>query len=97
VKGACGLLFLLPLLAIGADYEKCAVIVPDAQRLACYDQVAARLATPSPASADTVRKSAGLQPNDVVVADSLLGRSWELDEDSKKGTLRFSNYGVRHD
>lgn len=95
MKRACALVFLsgmLPLQAVRADYAKCAVIVPDAQRLACYDQVAAQAATPSPAPVDTGRASAVLRPDDVAVAGSLLGRSWELDEDAKKGTFRFREH-----
>jgi phospholipase A1 len=95
LKRACALLFLpsmLPLLAAGADYEKCAVIVADAQRLACYDQVAAQRVTPSSAGAEQGRVSAESRPDDLVTAGSLLGKSWELDEDSKKGTFRFREH-----
>ena len=95
MKRVCILSFLpgmLPLLAIGADYEKCAVIVPDAQRLACYDQVATQGVAPSPAPADTAQASKVPRPDNVAVADSLLGKSWELDEDSKKGTFRFREH-----
>lgn len=91
VKRACVLLFIpgmLPLLAAGADYEKCAVIAPDAERLACYDQLAAQLRAPSaaPVAADQA------SPDGVAMADSFLGKRWELDEGSKKGTFRFREH-----
>jgi len=92
VKRACALLFLpgmLPLLAVGADYEKCAIIVPDAQRLACYDQVAGQDVAPSPAFAEPGRVIAQPRPDDVAVAGSLLGKNWELDERSLKRNLPF--------
>lgn len=83
---------MLPLLADGADYEKCAVIVPDAERLTCYDQVAAQAVTPSPAPAEPGRVIAEQRPDGLAAADSFLGKRWELDERSKKGTFHFREY-----
>jgi len=95
LKRACALLLLpgmLPLLAVGADFEKCAVIVADVQRLACYDQVAARPLTASPAPVEQGRVSAEQRLDELAVAGSLLGKSWELDENSKNGTFRFREH-----
>ena len=83
---------MLPLLAVAADFGKCVDIVADAQRLACYDQVAAQVVTPSAGAAQPELASAERRPDGVAVADSLLGTSWELDGNSKKGTFRFREY-----
>lgn len=89
---ACVLLLLpgLPLLAAGADFEQCAAVIPDAERLACYDQVAAQLVKPAPAQPGAA--IAGQRADGVAVADSSLGKLWELDEPSKKGTFRFREH-----
>ncbi len=92
VKLASVMLFLsgmLPQLTIGADYTKCAVIVPDAERLACYDQAAARFVTPA---AVPDQMNTGRLPDSAVMADSFMGKNWELDERSKKGTFRFREH-----
>lgn len=46
MKRLCALLLsgVVPLLAAGADFDKCAAIVSDAKRLACYDEAAASAA-----------------------------------------------------
>jgi phospholipase A1 len=80
VKRACALLLLAviwPRLAAAADYDKCAAIVADAERLACYDQAAGRVAPPAPVPAEAV---------------SYLGKLWELDEVSKKGVFHFREH-----
>jgi len=48
--------------------------------------------TPSPAPADTGLAIAGPRPVGAAVADSALGKDWELDEPAKKGTFRFREY-----
>ncbi|MBZ0105052.1 MAG: phospholipase A [Sulfuricella denitrificans] len=83
---------MLPLLATGADYEKCAVIVPDIERLACYDQTAAQAIKASPALAGPSQKISGQRPETLAETDSFIGRRWELDKASKKGTFRFREY-----
>ncbi len=96
MKRACALLILpgmLPLPAIGADYERCAAIVSGVERLACYDQAAAQAVMPSAAAvAEPVRLDAEQRHDGVAVADSFLGKRWELDELAKKGTFHFREY-----
>jgi phospholipase A1 len=95
VKRICIMLFLsgmLPLPAAAADFRKCAVIVPDAERLACYDQTAAQLAQPPTAPVNAAQAISEPPPERVSVADSFLGKRWELDEGTKKGTFRFREY-----
>lgn len=82
---------MLPLLAAGADYEKCAVIVSDAERLACYDQVSAQVVTP-PVVAKPAQVVAEQPPDGTAEASSFLDKSWELDAQSKKGTFRFREH-----
>lgn len=82
---------MLPLLANGADYEKCVAIVPDVERLACYDQISAQAVKASAALAEPSQKTTEQRP-DILAADSFLGRRWELDEASKKGTFRFREH-----
>lgn len=81
-----------PLLAAGADYEKCAAIVSDAERLACYDHVAAHALPLSPAPADPGQVRAGHDPACIARATSFLGKSWELDDEFKRGTFNFREY-----
>ncbi len=93
MKRARSLMFfscMLPLMAAAADYEKCTAIVPDAERLACYDQIASQALKPPPA--EPAQPIAGQLPDTTAVADSFLGRRWELDEGTKKGTFRFREY-----
>ena len=95
MKWSCTLLFLTgmsPLLAAGADYEKCAAIVSGDERLACYDQIAAQVVVPSPAIAEPSKAATEQRPDGLIAADSILGKSWELDESSKRGTFRFREY-----
>lgn len=93
MKRGCALLFLpcmFPLLSEGGDFAKCAAIVPDPERLSCYDRAAARLVP----SADSARPGAAVAGPLAAggEADSFLGRSWELDESEKKGTFRFREH-----
>lgn len=81
-----------PLPACGADYEKCAGIVSDAERLVCYDQAAAHGVTPSAVPAEPKRLIAALPPDGGTGAGSFLGKSWELDEHAKTGTFHFREY-----
>ena len=84
---------LLPLSATGADFEKCAVIAADTERLACYDHVAAQARVTAPVPAEPGNGAIAKQPPDsVALADSFLGKRWELDESSKKGTFRFREH-----
>ncbi|MFH1495349.1 MAG: phospholipase A [Pseudomonadota bacterium] len=96
VKRACVLLLLsgmLPLSATGGVFEQCVAIVPDAERLACYDQVAAQSVLPSPVPAEPENGTMAEQrPESLAEADSFLGKRWELDERSKNGTFRFREY-----
>jgi phospholipase A1 len=82
-----------PLLAAGADYEQCAAIVSDAERLACYDQVAAeaRLTTPAPVDPERVLAEEP-RPDGAAVSWSILSKRWELNDPFKRGTFRFSEY-----
>ena len=66
MKWGCTLLFLTgmsPLLAAGADYEKCAVIVSGEERLACYDQIAAQVVVPPPAPGEPVKAVTEQRPD----------------------------------
>lgn len=95
MKRICALLFLpgmLPFMASGADFGKCAAIIPDAERLTCYDQVAAQLAKPSPAPVIVDQAISAPPTEHIAAADSFLGKRWELDGGAKKGTFRFREY-----
>ncbi|MBU4034013.1 MAG: phospholipase A, partial [Proteobacteria bacterium] len=95
MKWTCALLMLScmwPQMAVGADYEKCVGIVSDAERLACYDQAAALGVKPLPAVPEPCPVVAEQRPDGVVVADSFLGKSWELDAHTKTGTFHFREY-----
>lgn len=83
---------LLPLMAAGSGFEKCAVIVPDRERLACYDQAAAHAVTSTPLPAESARAVAVPLPDSIAEAGSFLGTRWELNEDSKKGAFHFREY-----
>ena len=74
MKRAYALFGMLPLLAAGADYEKCALIVSGTERLACYDQAAAQVVTPSAAPAEPARLGAEPRPEYVAEAGSFLGQ-----------------------
>jgi phospholipase A1 len=95
VKWIYALLFLpgmLPLQAAGSDFGKCAAIIRDSERLACYDQAATQLVAPLPASVEPDPIIAEQRPDRIAVANSFLGKRWELDQQSKKGTFRFREY-----
>lgn len=95
IKWIYALLFLsgmLPLSAAGSEFEKCAAIVRDSERLACYDQVAVQLMAPPTASAEPRPAMTEPSPDRIAVANSFLGKRWELDEPSKNGTFRFREY-----
>ena len=80
-----------PMLAASADYVKCTAIVPDAERLACYDQIAAQAVTPALTVPAPRQASAELRVDDGV-SDSFLGKGWELDERAKRGTFRYHEH-----
>jgi phospholipase A1 len=72
-----------------ANWETCAATGNDAQRLACYDQLAGRVKPPPqlapqemalPQTAAEARKI------------SSLSRHWELDNEAKRGTFLFTPY-----
>lgn len=92
MKRALALAGMLPLLAVGADFEKCAPIVSSTERLACYDHAAAQVMMPATARADPAQLGEEPRSARVAVASSFLGQRWELDDSTKTGTFHFREH-----
>ncbi|MBC8207898.1 MAG: phospholipase A [Desulfobulbaceae bacterium] len=87
----CTSLMTWPTLAPASDYEKCTSIISDSKRLACYDQITTQLRTVTASTADSEKLPTIKHPV-AAAKNSILGKNWELDEDSKKGTFHFREY-----
>lgn len=76
--------------ALHADLSACAAIGYDAQRLHCYDRLAARVAaTPAPAEEAQARGRVAAVES---APASPLAERWELDASARKGIFSFTPY-----
>ena len=87
-----------PLHVLAQDAARCAGL-PDAQRLACYDQIFGHPTTPPAAPPPEVRnepsalEAVATTPNGKgLVAGDYLAKAWELDADDKRGTFVVRTY-----
>lgn len=70
----------------------CAARSDDAQRLACYDRLSGRQATPAPVAASTAVVPQALDANDAGRTPSVMSKVWELGAGDKRGKFVVRTY-----
>lgn len=70
----------------------CAARSDDAQRLACYDRLSGRQATPGPVAASTAVVPQALDANDAGRTPSVMSKVWELGAGDKRGKFVVRTY-----